>query len=74
MILWLSSGRARMRWRPAAAGLWVRRFGLWDSSAVRPAAQRLVVACLPFCDNVHGNCAAMIDMMTRERASRLCGG
>jgi hypothetical protein len=28
----------------------------------------------PFCGNVQGNCAAMIDMMTRERASRLCGG
>ena len=36
-----------MRWRPAPAGPWVRRFGLWDSSSVRPAAQRLVVGVFP---------------------------
>jgi hypothetical protein len=42
-----------MRWRPAPAGPWVRRLGRWDSSSVRPAAQRLVVGRLPFCDNVH---------------------
>jgi hypothetical protein len=74
MILWALQlrGKNALATGPARAlGAALRTVGL----QLRPAAaQGMVVGRLPSCDNVHGNCAAMIDMMTRERARRLCGG